>query len=220
LPPEPLILGFDTSAAHCAAALVSGGRILVARHEAMLRGQAERLFPMLEEVLAEAGVGWGDLAALGVGTGPGNFTGVRVAVSAARGLALALQVPAVGVTGFEALGHGIKAPALASLPGLRGQVALQVVGGAAPTACAPVVCDPGDLPAIWRGSRLDAIGAEAALLAGQTGGRAIDRVVSAAPAIALVALARRSGAVARPAPFYLRAADAAPSADRPPVILD
>ena len=59
----------------------------------MARGQAERLVPMLEEMLAEAGLGWRDLDALGVCTGPGNFTGIRISVSAARGLALALDVP-------------------------------------------------------------------------------------------------------------------------------
>ncbi|MFP4043595.1 MAG: tRNA (adenosine(37)-N6)-threonylcarbamoyltransferase complex dimerization subunit type 1 TsaB, partial [Rhodosalinus sp.] len=52
---DPLVLGFDTSAAHCAAALLSGDRLIAARAEEMGRGQAERLMPMLEEMLAEAG---------------------------------------------------------------------------------------------------------------------------------------------------------------------
>ena len=83
---DGLSLGFDTSAAHCAAALVSGTRILAARHEEMTKGQAERLFPLLAELLAEAGVDWRDLSVVGVGTGPGNFTGIRIAVAAARGM--------------------------------------------------------------------------------------------------------------------------------------
>ncbi|PKP74508.1 MAG: tRNA (adenosine(37)-N6)-threonylcarbamoyltransferase complex dimerization subunit type 1 TsaB, partial [Alphaproteobacteria bacterium HGW-Alphaproteobacteria-6] len=102
MPPDALVLGFDTSAAHCAAALLRGDRILAARAEAMGRGQAERLMPMLEEMLAGAGAGWRDLAAIGVGTGPGNFTGVRISVAAARGLAVALAIPAIGISGFEA----------------------------------------------------------------------------------------------------------------------
>src|SRR6056297_2365432 len=77
------ILAFDTSAAHCAAAIVSGDTILARRDEEMARGQAERLMPLLAELLAEAGLAWSDLAALGVGTGPGNFTGIRIAVAAA-----------------------------------------------------------------------------------------------------------------------------------------
>ena len=67
----------------------------------MDKGQAERLMPLLEEVLAEGGIGWADLTALAVGTGPGNFTGVRIAVAAARGLALGLGIPAIGVTGLR-----------------------------------------------------------------------------------------------------------------------
>jgi tRNA threonylcarbamoyladenosine biosynthesis protein TsaB len=102
----PLVLAFDTASARCAAALVRGGDVLARRDEPMERGQAERLLPMLEEMLAEAGVGWRDLGGIGVVTGPGNFTGVRVAVAAARGLALALGVPAAGVSVFEALAEG------------------------------------------------------------------------------------------------------------------
>ena len=99
----PLVLAFDTAAAHCAAALVRGPAVLAARHEPMDRGQAERLLPMLEELMAEAGTGWTSLDGIGVVTGPGNFTGVRLAVAAARGLALGLGIPAVGVSIFEAL---------------------------------------------------------------------------------------------------------------------
>lgn len=68
----------------------------------MARGQAERLMGLLEEILVAEGLKWRDLSALAVGTGPGNFTGIRIGVSAARGLALGLGVPCYGVTGFEA----------------------------------------------------------------------------------------------------------------------
>ncbi|MEN8738203.1 MAG: tRNA (adenosine(37)-N6)-threonylcarbamoyltransferase complex dimerization subunit type 1 TsaB, partial [Phaeobacter gallaeciensis] len=99
---EPLVLGFDTSAAHCAAALLRGDTVVAEALEPMTRGQAERLMPLLEEVLATGGATWADLDAIGVGVGPGNFTGIRIAVSAARGLALGLGVPAVGIDGFDA----------------------------------------------------------------------------------------------------------------------
>ena len=88
---DPLVLGFDTSAAHCAAALVRGDEIFASKALQMSRGQAEHLMPLLEEVLASAGVSWSDLDAIGVGIGPGNFTGIRISVSAARGLALGLK---------------------------------------------------------------------------------------------------------------------------------
>ena len=105
-----MILAFDTSAAHCAAALLIGDRIVASAFEPMEKGQAERLLPLLQEVLAEAGLGWRDLTALAVGTGPGNFTGVRIAVAAARGLALGLGIPAVGITRLEALAFGLPRP--------------------------------------------------------------------------------------------------------------
>lgn len=122
MPPKPLILSFDTSAAHCAAALVSGDQILGALSEPLQKGQAERLIPMLEEVLEGAGKKWDDLDLIAVGVGPGNFTGVRIAVSTARSLALSLGVPAVGVSVFEALAFGTKGRATVSRDARRGMV--------------------------------------------------------------------------------------------------
>ena len=120
MPSDPLILGFDTSAAHCAAALVSGDRVLAAWHDDMSRGQAERIMPLLEEVLKEGGKGWSDLSAIGVGIGPGNVTGIRISVAAARGLALGLGIPAIGVSSFDAIAQGATTPGLPTVPGPRG----------------------------------------------------------------------------------------------------
>jgi tRNA threonylcarbamoyl adenosine modification protein YeaZ len=102
--PNPIILAFDTSAAHCAVALYLGGEIVSEHIEPMTKGQAERLFPLCEEVLSAAGITWTELDAIGVCVGPGNFTGVRVGVSAARGLALSLAKPAIGISKLEAMG--------------------------------------------------------------------------------------------------------------------
>ncbi len=124
LPPK-LILSFDTSAAHCAVALVCGDEILGRQSESLLKGQAERLIPMLEEVLKGAGKSWGDLDLIAVGIGPGNFTGVRIAVSAARGLALSLNIPAVGVSAFEALAFGISGSVTIGRDARRGMIFLQ-----------------------------------------------------------------------------------------------
>lgn len=132
--PDAPVLGFDTSGPFCAAALVAGERVLAARCEAMERGQAERLVPLLLGLLAEAGAGLGDLAAIGVGTGPGNFTGTRIAVAAARGLALGLSRPAIGVSQFDALAEGAPRPLLVVLPARDGLLAavLHDPGPAAP----------------------------------------------------------------------------------------
>lgn len=130
----------------------------------MATGQAERLLRLIEEMLAAADVHWHDLSAIGVGTGPGNFTGIRIGVSAARGLALGLGIPAIGVSGFEALGDG--PGTLVSLPAPRGQVWLS-----APGQAEPLLTTPAALPDPLHGSGLDVTGAAAEALAALTGGR-------------------------------------------------
>ena len=191
---DALILGFDTSAAHCAAALLCGDRVLVSRAEAMTRGQAERLMPMLEDVLAESGKVWADLTRIGVGVGPGNFTGIRIGVSAARGLALALAIPAIGVTTFEAIGTLCPAGHLPAVPAPRDHVYVEQASGAQ-------VLVPAEGIAALAGTL--AFAPEPGELACR---------------IARIAAHAAPGAA--PAPLYLRAADAAPARDTPPRILD
>ena len=97
----------------------------------MARGQAERLMDLLHDVLEAGGCGWRDLAAVAVGTGPGNFTGLRIAVAAARGLALGLGIPAVGVSAFEIrleqARHDAAGRDVVVLPAPRGGLYLQAV---------------------------------------------------------------------------------------------
>ncbi len=212
--PEPLVLGFDTSAAHCAAALLLGDRVLAEMTEEMTRGQAERLFPILEQVLSMGGHAWADLDAIGVGIGPGNFTGIRISVSAARGLSLSLGVSAVGVSGFDALAYGAEGPVLTSIDGRRDQVYLQQTG------TEPFQAHLDELPSDLSHTGLTVIGHGAEHLAAHTGGTTAAPAAPVAVAIAAIAGARAaSGQVARPAPLYLRAVDAAPAADQPPKIL-
>ncbi|MEM7496780.1 MAG: tRNA (adenosine(37)-N6)-threonylcarbamoyltransferase complex dimerization subunit type 1 TsaB [Pseudomonadota bacterium] len=98
-----MILGIDTSASRCAVALFRPDLMPVVLAERMDRGHAERLFPMIREVLAETGQGIDAVERIAVCTGPGSFTGLRVGVAAARGLALGRGIPAIGVTRFAAL---------------------------------------------------------------------------------------------------------------------
>lgn len=184
----------------------------------MGRGQAERLMPMLEELLAEAGVGWGDLDAIGVGVGPGNFTGIRIAVSAARGLALSLGIPAVSVSSFEALAEGRDDPVLAIVSAPRSKSYMQLLHRGCTSD--PELVEDRDVPAHMHAEGLTCIGAKAAEIAQSIGAKAAEPAHPLGVAIARVALARRNAPPLRPAPLYLRAADAAPPADTPPVILD
>ena len=189
-----ITLAVDTSAAHCAAALLWGDGRLVTHAEDMAKGQAERLVPMLEEILASAGLLWGDVTLLAVGTGPGNFTGIRISVSLVRGLALGLGIPAVGVTGFQALAFGRDLPLCALIDAPRGQYYAQHFPDGAPVILAG---PPANAPIIRRADL------DAAAFVG-----AVARAAVAMP-----------GVTTRPAPFYLRGADAAPSSDPPPRIL-
>ena len=191
MPSDPVILAFDTTAAHCAAALLCGDRVLLSHAEEMGRGQAERLIPLLEEVLSKADLTWHDLDALAVGVGPGNFTGIRISVSAARGLALGLNIPAVGVSGFDAIAQ--ISDDLPAIPGPRGKL---YVGQTTP----------------------DLIEAEELT---------VPVALPPAPADFAVAIAKaaqqrlaQGGTIPAPAPLYIKPADAAPSKDAPPVILD
>ncbi|KAE9632720.1 tRNA (adenosine(37)-N6)-threonylcarbamoyltransferase complex dimerization subunit type 1 TsaB [Parasedimentitalea maritima] len=197
MPSEPLILGFDTSAAHCAAALLRGDRILAERLELMNRGQAERLMVLLEEVLAKGGVSWQDLTAIGVGVGPGNFTGIRIGVSAARGLALGLEIPAVGVTGFDARKA---AGELAAIPAPREQVYAAL---------------PGQAPRLMPAPEATQAARDAGLIFAPEASPP-----GLAAAIARYAALHFETVTEAPAPLYLRAADAAPSRDVPPTLID
>ena len=194
--PDPTILAFDTSAAHCAAALLSAGKIEV-RVDEMARGQAEHLMPMLEEVLAAQGLKWADLDAIGVGTGPGNFTGIRISVAAARGLALGLGIPAVGVSNFEAAAFGHARPVTVLIPAPRDQAYAQSLAEGGPEA--PLLLGPDDPR-------------PTAALTPPPAHKMIAQM-------ARIAAGRFETEEARPAPLYVRAADAAPSRDAPPVIL-
>ena len=209
--PDPLVLGFDTSAAHCAAALLSGDRIVVSRYEAMARGQAERLMVLLEEVLAEATVRWGDLARIGVGIGPGNFTGIRISVAAARGLSLGLGIPAHGVAVPEAMAFGTSGPVVAAIDARGGRIYIQSEGLVG-------LCTAEALPALPPGATC--IGYEAERLAASCGGHVAPPAQPLADAIARIAALRPETGCARPVPLYLREADAAPARPGPTILAE
>jgi tRNA threonylcarbamoyladenosine biosynthesis protein TsaB len=102
-----ITLGLDTSTTACSVAVLRDDHIVAARFEIMERGQAERLNPMVGEVMAEAGLAFADLSLVAVTIGPGAFTGVRIGLACARAITLAAGVPLAGVTTFAALARAI-----------------------------------------------------------------------------------------------------------------
>ena len=114
------VVVFDTSNQYIAAALYRGKQEVQSIIEFMPRGQAERLMSLLNELLEGASLDWPDISKIGVCTGPGNFTGIRIAVSAARGLALGLEIPVIGISSFEATLLGYGDEELALLPANEG----------------------------------------------------------------------------------------------------
>jgi tRNA threonylcarbamoyladenosine biosynthesis protein TsaB len=99
------ILAIETSTSACSAALCIGGEILE-RYALAPRQHAALILPMIESVLAEAGIGVPMLDAIAFGRGPGAFTGVRIAASIVQGIAFAAELPVVPVSTLAALAQG------------------------------------------------------------------------------------------------------------------
>ncbi|WP_026942681.1 tRNA (adenosine(37)-N6)-threonylcarbamoyltransferase complex dimerization subunit type 1 TsaB [Hellea balneolensis] len=93
-----IILGLDTTGPNCSVASVDTAKVLAYKSEKIGRGHAERLAPMVAEVLADAGLSAIDVDKLAVCTGPGSFTGLRVALAFAKGFALPRKLPVVGLS--------------------------------------------------------------------------------------------------------------------------
>ncbi|MEL6236343.1 MAG: tRNA (adenosine(37)-N6)-threonylcarbamoyltransferase complex dimerization subunit type 1 TsaB [Pseudomonadota bacterium] len=218
MPPEPggadtPILGFDCSAAQCAVALVLGETARSRRRVELPRGQDALLIPLLADCLADAGLAWRDLSAIAVCTGPGNFTGIRIAVAAARGLALGLGIPAIGVGRLQALAEGHAGPVLASAAARGESLHVQLFGPGGwdrPRQLASTEIATLDLP-----PGCVSVGPAGRLLPQH---RWADPEDSADPAL-LAVLARRTGPGPRPAPIYPRPPNADLPAEPPPALL-
>ncbi len=108
-----IILAIDTCENHCSAALIDTdleAKVLAHQSEQIGRGHAERLLPLIDELfMSTPDVSYGDISRVAVTTGPGTFTGLRIGLSAARGIALTVNVPCVGLTSLQILALQAKA---------------------------------------------------------------------------------------------------------------
>ena len=186
------VIVFDTSDRYIGAALYRGKENILTKIEFMAKGQAEALMSFLNELLAVSSLNWSDMSKIGVCTGPGNFTGIRISVSAARGLALGLEIPAIGVTSFEATLYGRGNENLALLPANKG---FYYVGS-----------NPKNAQYIAE----DKINPEN-----------VNYINKPSPEVHLknIALLTQEKEIRRPVPCYIKPADATPSLNKAPNIL-
>lgn len=104
---EPILLAIETAGSRCSAAVARAGRVLAAESRSLRHGHGEVLMPMVDRVMTEAALSPRDLDIVAAAIGPGGFTGIRVGLAAARGIALATGARLIGVSGFAAVAHGL-----------------------------------------------------------------------------------------------------------------
>jgi tRNA threonylcarbamoyladenosine biosynthesis protein TsaB len=220
-----LILAIDTALDACAAGVLDtdAGKPVALESQAMKRGHAEALMPLIARVMKASGVAFTALDRIAVTTGPGSFTGLRVGLSAARGIALAANKPVVGLTTLTAyaapvVGQNAEHPVVSAIDARHDHVYFQVVSGDGGSLIRPRVAPIGEA--------LDAIRFDAPHLVGNAARILADRwpadapppfKVDAQPAPDIAWVAWLGAAVnpdiAPARPYYLRAPDAKPSQD-------
>ncbi|MDP3495558.1 MAG: tRNA (adenosine(37)-N6)-threonylcarbamoyltransferase complex dimerization subunit type 1 TsaB [Hyphomonadaceae bacterium] len=205
-----LILGINTVADACEAALVRDGVVVAELSEPMQQGHDARLAPVVEKLMRESGTTFAALDRIAIVVGPGSFTGVRVGVAFARGLALSLDKPAVGVTSLEALDNlPREGRVLALLPAKRrppertwwGQLIVEGSGATDPFEAAQA-----DLQSLVRD--IDVICGGLADIPDL--GRQSVSAVPSAKAAAIFAARLSEGDLPPPRPVYVREPDATP----------
>ena len=216
------VLAIDTALGACSAAVLDTGAGVVAAHDsiAMQRGHAEALMPLIARVMERTHSTFTELDRIAVTTGPGSFTGLRVGIAAARGIALASAKPAVGITTLAAYAAPFIAaddslPVVAVIDARHEHVYLQVFGPGGRTIVTPRLLPLREALRVAATGSPRLTGTAASMLAaawppGERAPRAVEQ--RAAPDIDWVA---RLGALARDTeapvkPFYLRAPEAQP----------
>lgn len=220
-----LILAIDTALDACAAAVLDtdAAKIIAQESLPMKRGHAEALMPLIARVMKASGIAFASLDRVAVTTGPGSFTGLRVGLSAARGIALAADKPVVGLTTLTAyaapfVGENSPHPVLSAIDARHDHVYFQFVSGDGGSLVKPKVAPISEALEVARLNAPHLVGNAAKILADRWPSDApppaqVDQ--QAAPDITWVAwLGAAVNPESAPAkPFYLRAPDAKPPKD-------
>lgn len=205
-----MILALDTCLAASSVAVLDGETIRAARSEPMTRGHQERIAVLAREVAAEAGVKFADLTRIAVTVGPGSFTGLRVGLSFAKGLATALSIPCVGINTLEALAASAGASGFVAgvLDAKMGQVYLQVFDGGK-ALMAPDALEVGvaaaRLAELYSGGPATLVGSGALLVAEVLPQAEVVTLAYPDPAAIARLAAARPAPSHSPRPLYLRA---------------
>jgi tRNA threonylcarbamoyl adenosine modification protein YeaZ len=169
-----LILAIDTALDACSAAVLDtdASKIVAQESQPMKRGHAEALMPLIARVMKASTVAFASLDRIAVTTGPGSFTGLRVGLSAARGIALAAGKPVVGLTTLTAYAAPIVTengphPIISAIDARHDHVYFQVVGGAQPRHPGDIGCCLRIDPERWRRIRRPALGQDVGGVADQ-----------------------------------------------------
>jgi tRNA threonylcarbamoyladenosine biosynthesis protein TsaB len=220
-----LILAIDTALDACAAGVLDtdAGKLIARESEAMKRGHAEALMPLIARVIKASGLGFAALDRIAVTTGPGSFTGLRVGLSAARGIALAAAKPVVGVTTLTAyaapvVNEGGEHPVISAIDARHDHVYLQVVAGNGSSLVWPRLASVEEALDAARFGAPHLVGNAAKMIADRWPADAPQPVqVNAQPAPDIAWVGWLGAAVSpdtAPArPYYLRAPDAKPQKD-------
>lgn len=218
-----LVLAIDTALDACAAGVLDtdAGRLIAQETLPMRRGHAETLMPLIARVIESAGIAVAALDRIVATTGPGSFTGLRVGLSAARGIALAADKPVVGVTTLAAfaapvIGENRKPPVISAIDARHDQVYFQTISGDGATLVEPRVAPIEEALSASRFGAPHLVGNAAKLLADRWPTHLAPPVAvdpQPAPDIAWVAWlgAAVNPNAAPPRPYYLRAPDAKPA---------
>jgi len=211
-----IILALDTAGVDCAAGVYDSGRntMLGEASDMIGKGHAEHLIETVDRALDQAGIALSDIDRLAVTIGPGSFTGIRVGVAAARGFALSLNVPAVGVTTLEvmAAAQRDKTPdraVLAAMDAKRDEIYLQSFAADGSPLDAPRAVSIGEAQAFAAGFDGEITGSATPLLKADAGGDHANRFPISVVARLGAAASPDSG---KPKPLYLRGPDAKPQA--------
>jgi tRNA threonylcarbamoyladenosine biosynthesis protein TsaB len=220
-----LILAIDTALDACAACVLDtdAARLIAQESQTMKRGHAEALMPLIGRVMKEAGIAFAALDRIAVTTGPGSFTGLRVGLSAARGIGLAADRPVVGLSTLTAyaapvVGQNAPQPVISAIDARHDHVYFQVVSGDGGSLVRPRVAPLEEALGAARFGAAHLVGNAAKILADRWPADALPPFkVDPQPAPDIAWLAWLGAAVcpdtAPARPYYLRAPDAKPQKD-------